>query len=165
MIIEAKINFPIFRKLMFKFTYSKTLFKLTYLMGLLILTCYTLSFIGICTLFENPPIILVFIGTSIVFFVPIFLISNSKRYYYKTKKLQETIIYEFTFDKLYVKGESFSFEKYWRDIYKIVEFDEIIIIFTKKDEANIIPKKSFKNCYNDFIEILQNNQITIHSEF
>lgn len=76
----------------------------------------------------------------IIVLLPIVVYFSAKRNYYSNKRLQETIDYEFTNQKMNISGESFSSEINWSKTFKIEELKKWFLIYQSKQVANLIPK-------------------------
>jgi YcxB-like protein len=81
-----------------------------------------------------PPVVTIFI------FGFVFRYSLS-RAYKNNPRIQETIQYTFTEDKLVMKGESFNADLTWHTIPKVTQTKNWVLIWQSKSIANAIPKK------------------------
>ncbi|PXY02765.1 hypothetical protein DF185_01340 [Marinifilum breve] len=149
MIIETKIEFKKYVKLMYQLTYKKPSIIFISIVGIFLLVLSIQYFIGINTTTDQPPYVQLFIGL-IVLFIPYSVYRSSKRSFKTNSRLQETITYEFTQDKIRIKGESFDSVMDWTKLHKIVEMKDWILLYQNKLTFNLIPKISFGKKIEEF---------------
>ncbi|MDR1403770.1 MAG: YcxB family protein [Tannerellaceae bacterium] len=144
--IETKLEFKDYRKLVFICTYRN-----------LIIIVLTLVFFIICIWNFNIASLLSFLLYFSI--LQIIIHFSAKKHYTTNKALQEKIIYEFTDDKILIKGETFYSEFYWEKIYLIEELKDFILIYQSNSTANIISKKSFGNQIKEFRNSVKHKSI------
>lgn len=59
------------------------------------------------------------------------------------KKIQESITYIFTEEKIRTEGETFDAEFAWNTVYKVKENKEWFLIYQSAQTMNMVPKKYF----------------------
>lgn len=159
MIINSKIEFKEYIKVTYRHFFKRPLTLI-----ILVMFLFTLSFRFFTSRneFSNDsyfdlvrPIIIFF--TLFLIVLPVFIYFTRKRWFYNSK-LKETIIYEFTDDKMKLKGETFSSEIEWRGIYKVEVEKDIVLIYHNKMVANYVSKRAFGSNLNEFIEIIKNQK-------
>lgn len=97
-----------------------------------------------------------------LFFIAIMFISvyrSSKRNYDSNGRINERIIYEFNYDKIIVTGESFSGESDWKNVYKVVELKNWILIYQQRTSVNIITKSAFGYELDTFKQMVKLNNV------
>lgn len=80
---------------------------------------------------------------AIVIFIFIRSYLSLKNAFYSNLKIQEEIIYTFTDEKVYTKGETFESDFAWNTVYKVKENSNWFLIYQSKTTMNMIPKKYF----------------------
>ena len=60
-------------------------------------------------------------------------------------QLYEVILYTFDEEGFEIKGDSFSSEQTWDKINQVVEKEDCLLLFIRKNMAHYIPKEAFKN--------------------
>ncbi|MFC6997451.1 YcxB family protein [Rufibacter roseus] len=75
---------------------------------------------------------------------PFLLFYSVKRSFLRNTSLQETITYTFTEQEMQVQGETFTSRVKWKDVYRIQESRDLLIVWHNPQVANIIPKKYLK---------------------
>lgn len=158
MIIETKIDFKKYIKLMYILTYRRKLMIYTSILGFLLLIISIFYFFGIIEMTEFPWIpILTGIVINIV--MPISVYYTSRKAYFTNARLQEKIVYEITQDLIIITGESFNSQMTWDKTYKVLELKEWFLIYHNKLSANIISKESIGNQTQEFREIIKRQNI------
>lgn len=72
---------------------------------------------------------------------PVMTFIHAKRMYRVNARVKEQIDYEFQNDLFVVKGESFSAQLTWDNIYKVTATKKWLFIWQSSQAANPIPKK------------------------
>ena len=150
MIIETKIEFKQYPKLMYILTYRNPVVIVS---TLFILTCIITTISVLLSL--DIPLNSSFILPQVFVFLvlglrPIMVYFNSKKNFAANARLQEKIRYEFTNDKIITTGESFSSERDWEKTNRIVELNNWILLYETRTIANLIPKEAFGDKLNEF---------------
>ena len=140
MIINTKVSFKQYAKLLFALAYKKPLMKiLVCVAGLLLgwIVCYHLN------LLELPkPLIYQYLTLILISIVqPAFIFFMIWRNYQSSNYLREPLQMELTQEEIAITGESFYMEIYWKKMYKIVEEAHWFVIYQNNLSAIIIPKK------------------------
>jgi hypothetical protein len=161
MIIEIKLDFKRYLRLMFSLTYRKPLIIFLTIIGLMMFIGSILYFLGLNVPFDRPPYFQIILGFIIVGIIPFSIYRSTRKNFSSEGRLQEKTIYEFTDDRIKITGETFSLEMTWTKVYKIIELKEWILIYHNKLVANIIPKESFGEDLSDFKNLLTNKNINI----
>ena len=68
---------------------------------------------------------------------------TTKKAFNSNKKIQENNIYNFTTEKIHIKGETFESEFNWSSAYKLVEIKDWFLIYHSAQVMNMVPKKYF----------------------
>lgn len=158
MIIETKIDFKKYIKLMYILTYRRKLMIYTSILGFLLLIISIFYFFGIIEMTEFPWIpILTGIVINIV--MPISVYYTSRKAYFTNARLQEKIVYEITQDLIIITGESFNSQMTWDKTYKVLELKEWFLIYHNKLSANIISKERIGNQAQELREIIKRQNI------
>ena len=121
MIIETKLEFKKYLKLMYLLTYRKAWTIVITLIGIVMLIGSILYFIGYPIPVENPPFAPLIVGLLVIF-IPVSVYLSSRKNFTSAGKLQEKMTYEFTYDKIIITGKTFKTEMTWTRLYKIQEF-------------------------------------------
>lgn len=85
------------------------------------------------------------LGVFILLSYPVINYFNSKKIFNSHARLKEEITYQFTDENIKIAGESFSGEKTWDKVYKILELKDWILIYENKFVATILKKASFSS--------------------
>jgi len=92
---------------------------------------------------------------------PLMTYFNARRTFANNKTNGETIEYNFDDSFLATKGETFSTEVTWSNIYKVTETDNWLLIWRNKQQANPIPKKNIsEGQLKEIKRILDKNNVT-----
>ncbi len=141
MIIRTKLNLEEYTKLIFTLTYRKPWTIFVTSLGIFMLTLGFLSYFGIMSEKENMTFQFIF-GSVLTFLTPYKVYATAKRNFNSNQRLQEEIEYEFTSEKMKIKGESFNSELEWNKTNRIEELKKWFLIFQSKIIANLIPKEN-----------------------
>jgi len=140
--IETRMSQKEYTQLLFMRTYKRPLIIILTVFNLWLVGTGLVYFFGMTDLFEQPPYNLFFIGLAISIYFPVSVYFRSKRMYKSNARLQETITYEFSGDRLIIQGESFTSDRDLNKVYRIEEFGKWFLIYENTNVANIIPKES-----------------------
>jgi len=154
-LIESKLIFKDYLKLMYVLTYRKPVIIIITIIGILSLIMSLLYFGGIKMPYKSPPYSQLFFGIVIVFLFPVLIYISAKRMFASSARLQERITYEFTDEIIRVTGESFKSEMDWMKIYKIVELKSWFLIYQNKRAANLIAKETLRDQQGAFKKLIQ----------
>jgi len=155
MIIETKIDFKSYLKLMLTLTYRTPGTIVLSIIGFILILISVLYFVGINLMFNEPPYLQIALGFFIMAFLPFSTYRNARKNYLTYDLLQEKIIYEFTDEKIIETGETFDSEMDWTEIYSVLELNDWIIIYHISGSANFLPKESFGENLNEFKELIK----------
>ena len=161
MTIETKLEFKKYLKLMFILSVRKSSMLTTTLIGLIIVLLAFIQTFDPNFKSEEFPFSLMIFGIVFLVFMPVIIYLNAKSNFSTNGKLKETIVYEFTNEKMKITGETFSSEMDWSKIYKVLELKNWILIYQSKLIANAIPKESFDDNLESFKEIVRNKNIKV----
>ncbi|GAA5085140.1 hypothetical protein GCM10023210_05670 [Chryseobacterium ginsengisoli] len=76
------------------------------------------------------------------------------------KKIQESISYTFTNEKIRTEGETFDGEFAWDSVHKVKENKEWFLIYQSAQTMNMVPKKFFtKDQIVELRNIIKNNKV------
>ncbi|NML56188.1 YcxB family protein [Chryseobacterium cheonjiense] len=76
------------------------------------------------------------------------------------KKIQEYISYNFTDEKIQMKGETFDEDFTWNSIYKVKENKDWFLIYQTAQTMNMVPKKFFtKDQILEFRDLIRKNNV------
>ena len=131
-------------KLMFFLTYRKPIIIFCTIAGAVMLTFSLLHFAGLYMVNSQSPYIPLVAGFFMAVYMPIAVYRNAIKTFRSNKLLQERINYLFDLEKLSVQGESFNSELAWKNIHKILELKNWVLIYQNSAVANLIPLKSFE---------------------
>ncbi|MBF6641976.1 YcxB family protein [Flavobacterium sp. J49] len=161
--IKTKIDAKKYLKLMFSLTYKKPLIILMHLIGVGMFIYSLLYFLGIIILEEIPLIPLIF-GFIMTFMIPISLYKSFKKNFLSNKRIQETIEYEFTNEKMKIIGESFNSELELNKAHKIVELKNWFLIYQSEQVANLIPTENLNDNEVNILREIFKNQTSVKLE-
>jgi hypothetical protein len=156
---EVNLDFKTYLKLNYQLTYKKPLIIIIYIFGTLMFIGSVAYFIGLRFPGIEPPYFHLLFSIGILVSFPLIIYRASKRNYYSNARLQEKIIYEFSDDRIYINGESFSADMDWEKIHSVEILKKWILIYQSKVTAHILPKSTFGNELGDFYKILQKNAV------
>lgn len=66
-----------------------------------------------------------------------------KNAFYSNKKIQEEIVYTFTYEKVQTKGETFDGDFTWNTVHRVKETKDWFLIYQSKTTMNMVQKKYF----------------------
>lgn len=96
----------------------------------------------------------------IVMFMVVRSYFRLKNAFYTNKKIQEEIIYTFTDEQVYIKGETFDDEFSWCAVYRVRENKDWFLIYQSKTTMNMVPKKYFTpNQISELRSMIKNNGV------
>lgn len=144
---------------MYVLTYRKPLMIFITIIGITMLVGSLGYLFGFKDLFSDPPYVPGILGFVFVIVFPFSIYMGAKRSFSSNKMLIENINYEFTDKKILLTGESFISEMDWKNIYKILELKDWILIYQNRQVFNVIPKESFGKNLTDFKSMVRNNNI------
>lgn len=138
MIIKTKLSFSEYIKLIYLLTYRKWWIALLTIWGVMIFIGSILSYFKI--IYIDTALLDGIFGALITFGLPLMLYITAKRNFSSNKRIQEEIEYEFTGDRMILKGSNFSSELGLNEAFKIEEIKKWFLIYQSKQTANFIPK-------------------------
>ncbi len=159
MIIETKLDFKRYLKLMYTLTYRKPIMIFLMIVGLTMFISSIYYFLGFNVPVDSPPYFQIVFGFFIIAILPFSIYWSAKKNFSSHGRLQERIIYEFTDEKIKITGETFSNELDWTKTYKIAELKDWILIYQNRQIANILPKESFGEKISDFKILVKNKNV------
>lgn len=159
MIIETKLDFKRYLKLMYTLAYRRPIMIYLTIIGLAMFLLSIFHFSGIIVPFDSPPYFQILFGFWIIALLPVSVYWSGKKNFSSNGRLQEKIIYEFTDEKIKITGETFSSEMDWAKTHKIIELKNWIIIHQNRQTANILPKESFGEKISDFRLLVKSKNI------
>jgi hypothetical protein len=132
--IQSKIEFPTYRRLMFRLSYANPALLLVHFLAICMIVFYLLRGTGEF-----------FFYFSILFvaYLPVVIYRSAARNYKTSKMIHELASYEFTPEKIIVTGQSFNCTMEWRSLYKTMEVKGCFLLFANRQGAMIIPKSAF----------------------
>lgn len=142
MVIETKMVFAQYLKLMFLLSYRKPMVIYITIIGTLLLIGSLLYAVGF-KIYESPPYFQFIFGLFTVVVIPFSIYRNAKNTFASHGRLHENITYEFTDNLIKITGESFTVEESWEKTYRILELNSWMLIYQNKHVANVIPKEAF----------------------
>ena len=149
--IEAKLDFKSYLRLIAYLTVKR---PITIIIMTFVVLFFLIGFIG-----QGFP----FMGLGfIVFWVLFYVFSiyfGAKKNYYSNKRLDERMEYEFSDEKIIIKGETFALEMDWVKVYKVIELKSWVLIYQSAGAANIIQKESFNGYLDEFREIVKSSGV------
>lgn len=99
------------------------------------------------------PLIIALILPVMVYFMAI-------RNYKSSKRIGETIEYEFTNTDFLIRGESFSSQLSWDKVYKVTKLKHWVLIWQNRQAANIISRRDiWEGDITKLKEILTTHQV------
>ena len=97
---------------------------------------------------------------AIIVFIIVRSYFRLKNAFYSNKKIQEEIIYTFTDEKVYTKGETFEGDFTWNTVFKVKETEDWFLIYQSKLTMNMVPKKDFSDSQiSELRSIIKNNKV------
>ena len=159
MIIETKLDFKSYLKLMYSLTYRKPIMIFITIVGLIMFLSSIFYFLDFNVPVDSPPYFQIVFGFFIIAFLPFSIYWSGKKNFSSHSRLQERIIYEFTDEKIKITGETFSSELDWTKTYKITELKDWILIYQNRQIANILMKESFAEKISDFRILVKSKNV------
>jgi len=159
--IETKLEFKTYLKLMYILTYRKPLVIFLTIVGLILIIISGLYFMRISMLFDEPPRLQLAVGIVIVTMLPFSVYRGAKRNFSPDSRLRERTVYEFTDENITINGETFQTVMDWSKTYKILELKNWILIYQNKLAANVLPKSSFGENLNEFIDLIKQQNVRL----
>jgi hypothetical protein len=159
MIIETKLDFNGYLKLMYTLTYRKPIVIFLTIIGWTMFIGSILYFMGFNIPADSPPYFHVCFGFFVVAILPFSIYWSGKKNFASNSRIQERIVYEFIDDKIKITGETFNSELGWEQTYKIKELKNWILIFQNRQSANILPKEAFGEKLNDFRMLVKSKHV------
>ena len=100
---------------------------------------------------------LLYIGMAIilVIYVPASLWLRSNRAIKTNEALAKTLHYEFSEEIIQVSQEEQSVEFQWENIYKMIATKSMVLIYTNRMNAYIIPREQMQDKYLDLATLAQ----------
>ncbi|MFD0764427.1 YcxB family protein [Mucilaginibacter lutimaris] len=141
MVVKTHITLQQYIKLMYFLTYRKGGTIYISIIAVIMFVTGILSVAGISDMQTDPTFALVF-GAFVIFVLPVSVYLSAKKNFNSNKRLSETIDYEFTSDKMIVRGETFHSELGLNETFKIEELKNWFLIYQSKQTANFVSKAS-----------------------
>lgn len=142
--ISTQISQGDYLKLSYLLTYRKPIIIFCTIAGAVMLTFSLLHFAGLYMVDIQSPYIPLVAGFFMAVYIPIAVYRNAIKTFRSNKLLQERINYLFDLEKVSVQGESFNSELAWKNIHKILELKNWVLIYQNSAVANLVPKKSMR---------------------
>ncbi|MDB5127649.1 MAG: hypothetical protein JWQ85_1881 [Mucilaginibacter sp.] len=136
---KTQISFKEYLKLMYLLTYRKGWTIYVSIIGIVMFIGGILTLMHVSD-FESDPTFALMFGSFVIFVLPISIYFSAKKNFTSNKRLQGEIEYEFTDDKMMVRGNSFSSELGLNETFKIEELKQWFLIYQSKQTANFISK-------------------------
>ena len=159
MIIETKLDFKRYIRLMYTLTYRKPIMIFLTIVGFTMFIGSIFYFLGFNVPVDSPPYFQIVFGFFIIAILPFSIYRGGKKNFSTNGRLQEKIIYEITDEKIKQIGETFNSDMDWTKIYKILELNDWILIYQNRQIANLITKDSFGDNLYDFRELVKSKGI------
>jgi hypothetical protein len=154
MIINSKVSFHEYRKLLFGLTYKKPVMKLLLgVAGMMVLWILSYSF----HLLPLPkPEIYQYLTLILILVVqPLVIYWTIKRNFDSSTHLGQHLELELTPDQIKIRGECFYTEIRWKNLFRIEERKHWFLLYQNNLSAIIIPKKDLTGAQQeDFEKIL-----------
>lgn len=119
--------------------YRKTVFKVMLVTGILFLVVNIVLSIW-ANSFDGSTIILPLIICGVL---PLSTWFQSRKMFRESKRMGETVSYDFDGDNLFIKGESYEARVEWSNIVKVAVTKEWVLIFINKTQAYPIHRRDF----------------------
>ena len=153
MIVETQLTLDSYIRLIFTLTYRKGFIVFITAMGLLSLISVFFPF-GAAGLPGNEPFYPQLLpGLFILVVIPLVTYIGAKKNYYSNARLSERITYEFTEEKIIIRGESFTTEQDWAKLYQVKEIRNWVLLYQSRQIANLISKAAFGDRMVEFREL------------
>ena len=159
--ISTKLSFNDYLKLMFRMTYKNPIL-LFYSGGgaILLVVVFVLYVTGNLNSNGMPIEIFLILGLVFTLWVPFRLYRSAQKHYQSNKRIQEKLTYTFDEEKMHVSGESFEGTSDWKNVHKVSELKEYMMIYQSRATANMIPKSAFSpEQLSQFKAILKNKNL------
>ena len=141
--LDSSISGNDYTRLLFMLTYRKPMIIIISFFGLLMFVLSVLYFFDLYTLTNRPPYLPFLTGIFIIIIFPTSIVLISKRNYKSEVFLHENVLYTFTNDKVFAKGDSFAISFGWDKIYKIRYLQNWILFYQDKTRLSFMIKNSF----------------------
>jgi len=94
---------------------------------------------------------LMYIGISIILlaYMPVSLWFRSKKVLKTNEALAKTLHFEFTEETISVSQEEQKAEFKWENVYKMIATKKLVLVYTNRLNAYIIPREQIKDEYSD----------------
>lgn len=156
--MEVKTSVQLNTKQLYEFLMRHTYFSFGGILGLLLSVG---GFVGFALLVGNESISPVYLGTlfgiGLLFTViqPLIIYKNAK----KQSKAYEKFPLEYTISErgIEVRQDDAEGSNEWQNVMKIVSTKRLIIIYTSRVHAYVIPREALKDSMEDFKELVKNN--------
>jgi hypothetical protein len=132
--VQTKIELPEYRQLLFQLTYSSSVIIYLHIIAIGMLFFSLLNGTGEWYAYAFIIFIL---------YLPVAVYRNANTNYKATKMIHETLSYEFSRESLLVAGETFNSTIQWNSFHKARELKKWFLLYTNKQVAMLIPKRSF----------------------
>lgn len=157
MIIKTKLSEKDFVRINFILLYRKIFILIITIAAVLsILLSVTVAFTDPSRFSLSQvlgPVIIILIMPVMVYFI-------AKKNYKGSKRIGETIEYEFTNNDFLIRGESFSSQLSWDKVYKVTKLKHWVLIWQNNRAANIISRRDiWEGDITKLKEILTTHQV------
>ncbi len=125
--IATKLTLELYRSAIITMYFKSIRSKIYLVLGIFMILLYIMSLVVQSEETETPLVALI-LGIVWLVGLPLLYYYMAKRQFVKSKRLHETILYEFTEEQIKIRGESFHSELDWEHIYKIIETKQWIFI-------------------------------------
>lgn len=163
MIINVRLSFKEYLKLVFGLTYRKSLMIFILFVDVVMMLWIASYYLNLYSL--PKPTFYQYITLGLITVVqPIAIYLTIRRNYKSSNHLGEKLEMGITPSEIKIHGETFYMEMKWEKIFKVVEHANWFLIYQNNLSAIVIPKKAFhKEEKKHFIEILKTiNKVPIH---
>lgn len=152
MIIETRISFREYLKLLYTITYRRPLMILLLTVDLLVILWILFYHAGLSipkpVYYQYLTVLLITVAQPLVIY------STIHRNYYSSSHLKEFVKIEFTLEEIRIKGESFYTMLMWPKMFKVVELEHWFLIYENNLAAIIVQKKAFTPAQAEAFRIL-----------
>lgn len=160
MIVQTKVTFKEYIKLLFRLAYKRTVMRLLVAAAILLMLWIIFYYLDFFDLPE--PIIYQYITLILIIVVqPIIIFATVWRNYHSSNHLRETLQMEILPDDLSVEGESFYLKVQWEKLFKIVETPDYFLMYQNNLSAIMLPKKDLSRDEMNEIKAILNNLKTV----
>ena len=143
MIIITQISFKEYRSLLFKLAYNKPIMRIILFVAFVMLV-WILGYYSISLPIPKPEIYQYITLVLILFVQPFVIYWTIRRNYLSSNHLSEKLKIEIEDLQIKIKGQSFYTELNWKNIFKVEELTNWILIYQNTFSAIIIQKRNFK---------------------